>query len=1272
MNCLELRDDLPQILHKFRNPKIDHQPTRPRASKFLFYFCVKCSYFFFGFYQTKHADLESHLTIVRFVTFVFFGFLRHLTFLVALSKNSKIISSRDEDFFSLGTITKTRERPTTDTESKKNMPRRTEAERLAADASNFLTGPTRARATTVAARSDRRERRAVTMAANQINRSNTPRGWAIRGNWARLQDMLAGRRHQANLTLNTQALVRSFLIRMRPELRQGKRFLIRNGESVYTLTLEKAADLEAWLAKSLLTGERVRDEHDASAWSDEELKQADFGFFTSMTIERMRERVSRAYTFAMGAYFGHLHTFDCPDLTATLANLGCWKTVEASNYDDNCLLLAFRSAGVEEPILNAMKTQFLRRTISRKNIEVIAETHGLYVTIQTDQDKRKAFGPVNGFPVSLALFNEHYIHLYDTKYNSYAVSNYDSINTTKSWWTWKSATKRSSKSENRGMNSLQLLKSIIETDHTKPIDITTDNVFQTQFYNKVSEQEFSSLEYPEKYSQLYHPPRDGTGAFKQMQLGEKDNGDIAEDDEEEGDADEEKLKRKIMRSRVAIAGIDPTILTRLDKKFAKLKFGLEEQAKLLSKSIPAKADIFFDFESTTQQSSDAQTTINQCAHKIMTMHNGQETIKAIEAKVLDGNLDLADRAVLYQERCPHVGYMCCWSDTKEGNEKPIVHAHKGPACAREFLDELCERYGEERGPDSKKKGWKVPVVNLYAHNITYDLSFLWQHLARIKTIGQGTSVICGSSTYYRFGKDRATDPRARKRNHPDRPAWCLDKQVEFRFRDTHTMIPMPLRDFGKAFKLEQVKEVMPYNLYTEEFIQRGGIASYDELKTIPGFKDHKQLMENLTKWGCKVGDDAYDMIKYSEIYCQADVLVMMKGYQCFRESFLEFADIDCAIYPTLPSMADAYMTEQGCYEGVHKIAGVPQRFISNASVGGRVMCADNKRVRLRGKGAKQQADFDGVSLYPSAMARILGFLRGSPKVWHVGVDLSKVDGYFLKIRVTGVGKKWRFPICRIRTEEGINHWTNDLEGKTLTVDRFTLEDLVKHSHITYEIIQGYYFDEGRNKRVNEVIKHLFNMRKQYQKEGNPLQLIIKLVMNAAYGICGLKPIETDIKYVNEGDDCTDFWQLHCNRIKVATRMNNRQWRFELYKEIDTHFNRQHVACEILSVSKNIMNEVMCLAEDIDAKIQYTDTDSMHIDNDMVTTLDDAFRVKYGRKLIGEELGQFHTDFDFKTSYHVVDGKLERVGSSMKSVGEITAVESISDEREKRVLLALLV
>ena len=148
------------------------------------------------------------------------------------------------------------------------------------------------------------------------------------------------------------------------------------------------------------------------------------------------------------------------------------------------------------------------------------------------------------------------------------------------------------------------------------------------------------------------------------------------------------------------------------------------------------------------------------------------------------------------------------------------------------------------------------------------------------------------------------------------------------------------------------------------------------------------------------------------------------------------------------------MTEQGCYIDVHKMAGVPQRFIANASVGGRVMCANNERVKMvqqrilesqpshavNAKCASSSlADFDGVSLYPSSMARIPGYLKGAPKVWHDKVNLKKVDGYFLKIKITHVGKKYRFPICRVKDKEGGNRWTNDLEGQVLTVDKFTLQ-----------------------------------------------------------------------------------------------------------------------------------------------------------------------------------------------------------------------------------------
>ena len=112
------------------------------------------------------------------------------------------------------------------------------------------------------------------------------------------------------------------------------------------------------------------------------------------------------------------------------------------------------------------------------------------------------------------------------------------------------------------------------------------------------------------------------------------------------------------------------------------------------------------------------------------------------------------------------------------------------------------------------------------------------------------------------------------------------------------------------------------------------------------------------------------------------------------------------------------------------------------------MCANNQPVRTNEK----LADFDGVSLYPSSMARIPGYLLGPPKVWHKGVDVRKVDGYFLKIKVHSVGRKFRFPLVRLKEEGGGNLWTNDLEGQEVIVDRFTLEDLVNHGKVKYSIL----------------------------------------------------------------------------------------------------------------------------------------------------------------------------------------------------------------------------
>jgi len=62
------------------------------------------------------------------------------------------------------------------------------------------------------------------------------------------------------------------------------------------------------------------------------------------------------------------------------------------------------------------------------------------------------------------------------------------------------------------------------------------------------------------------------------------------------------------------------------------------------------------------------------------------------------------------------------------------------------------------------------------------------------------------------------------------------------------------------------------------------------------------------------------------------------------------------------------------------------------------------------------------------------------------------------------------------------------------------------------------------------------------------------------------------------------------------------------------------------MSKRIMNEVMCTAEDIGIDIMYQDTDSMHLYKDDLEPLREEFRNRYNRELIGSSMGQFHSDF----------------------------------------------
>jgi hypothetical protein len=527
----------------------------------------------------------------------------------------------------------------------------------------------------------------------------------------------------------------------------------------------------------------------------------------------------------------------------------------------------------------------------------------------------------------------------------------------------------------------------------------------------------------------------------------------------------------------------------------------------------------------------------------------------------------------------------------------------GEDCGRLMLNELCDKYGTDKDDEDEMKLVKKHKkhVTLIAHNAGYDFRFLLKHLFYgLSTIEKNNGLMSGKSLYYYKNK-------------------CISLNI----RDSLKLINMPLSKFGECFNLETEKEIMPYDLYTEENVKKRYVALKDCLYEVKKAKlDCKTYMKNLKKWSC-LHHDLVDIHKYAGEYCYMDCLTLRDGYNKFSELVKEGTNQDISSYISLASMANDYLLSQGCYEDVYMLSGVPRHFIQKCVVGGRTMTCENKKHK---KLKCEISDFDAVSLYPSAMTRMRGFLKGQPKVIKT-FEPSKYDGYFIQIKITELNKQYKFPLASLMTDKGVRNFTNDLINRVIFVDRTMLEDLIKFSDIKYEFIKGYYYDEGHNAKIKKVMAHLFKQRVKFKKLKNPIQMVFKELMNSSYGKTFMKPIDSDKEYISV-KSLSKYIDYNYNNIKSITLCDNeKMYRVEKIKSIDTHFNNVPCGVEILSMSKRIMNEVMTLAEDNKFNMYITDTDSIHIDTDKVAKLGELFNKKYDRVLIGKGMGQFHTDFE---------------------------------------------
>ena len=98
--------------------------------------------------------------------------------------------------------------------------------------------------------------------------------------------------------------------------------------------------------------------------------------------------------------------------------------------------------------------------------------------------------------------------------------------------------------------------------------------------------------------------------------------------------------------------------------------------------------------------------------------------------------------------------------------------------------------------------------------------------------------------------------------------------------------------------------------------------------------------------------------------------------------------------------------------------GALRNFFSSFVSGGRLW----SRYKKETVEDKNVQDFDAVSLYPCALHLFNGYLKGIPKrITTTDYNqLSKYDGYFVKVLIKSVGKKQPIPVISHYDERNLS------------------------------------------------------------------------------------------------------------------------------------------------------------------------------------------------------------------------------------------------------------
>lgn len=647
----------------------------------------------------------------------------------------------------------------------------------------------------------------------------------------------------------------------------------------------------------------------------------------------------------------------------------------------------------------------------------------------------------------------------------------------------------------------------------------------------------------------------------------------------------------------------------------------------------------------------------------------------------------------------HVPY--CISFTEINSNHKIKHFW-GKDCAKQFLDYLVKKLNEDRINEkdhiiSRDRTynlyWKRPMCVVYFHNLRYDFTFLIKHLEKVKIVTKGNRLYSAKGKYGKgWGK------------------MCLE------FRDTLPLLQMSLRNAGKAFLPEKKqkkikKEAFPYELYTYSFFD----SHPSEWCTLEEFRagfNNEQLLadfdENLPSLSSKIYNPENQHIFYKEyahFYCDQDVRVLaqvmkeydklmasegikgINGVPPFGNKYSPFK------YLTISSLAYDYNLKSCVVEwkqdqdengnplvsknGFPIMKWLPRhefyqvkgllRYIGHQTIrGGRVMTRDNIKWHYEADPNNPDSilvDYDGVSLYPSAISR-LWMTEGKPimikgsfsekdflaKFTHPDAPEGEFKDYndgWVHVYSLMCWKDRHFPqLCIKDPKTKLNDYQNFHGAVDTWVNAIDLFNLIEFQKATFCWDAAVVWTGKRFYECRDMIKGLFEFRAKNKQ--HPIQLTTKLMMNSIYGKSALKPTnhttfivdthlyrksEDEMKKWEIVDNWREFFNANAYRIKEIVYLDKNHIEVKCH-ELDASANFVPFGSNVLAMARRIIGRVMALAEDMEELhpectpgLFYTDTDSMHIRKDLLKFTEEAYMEKYGEPICGKNLCQFHIDFD---------------------------------------------